>query len=39
VHLHYFDDEGYAYGHWIEYVISNVFLGYCIVELNEMKVV
>jgi hypothetical protein len=29
VHLHYFD-EGNAYGNYVQYVISNVSLGYCI---------
>jgi hypothetical protein len=36
--LHYFH-EGNAYGHYVGYVISNVSLGYYIVELDEMKVV
>jgi len=38
MHLHYLE-EGNAYGHKVGYVISNVSLGYCIVQLDEMKVV
>jgi len=36
--LHYLD-EGNAYGHKVGYVISNVSLGYCIVQPDEMKAV
>jgi hypothetical protein len=38
MHLFYID-EGNGYGHYVGYVISNVSLGYCIVELDEMKLV
>jgi hypothetical protein len=37
VHFHSID-EGNVFGHEVEYVIFDVSLGYCIVELDEMKV-
>jgi hypothetical protein len=38
MHLRYLY-EGNAYMHEVGYVISNVSLGYCIVESDEMKLV
>jgi hypothetical protein len=36
MHLHYFD-EGNACVNWVGYYIVNLFIGYCMDEINEIK--